>query len=72
MSEWQKYKKSLRNHSGIDVALIMQLVCAISGATRTAWPMGVEGALFGLVIGSLVWVPVLWTAWTARKRYDEE
>ena len=70
LCEWKKFMRSLNNHPGVAVAFAMNGIGAIAGAERAHEPTGIYGAIFGFAITCILWIPVLWTAWTGRNGYD--
>ena len=69
MSDWQMFKRSLANHPGHGVVIVLMATAAIAGLM--AKDHQTERALLGAGIFSLFWITVIWTAWTLRKQYDD-
>lgn len=69
MSNWQMFLRSLANHPGHSVVIVLMTTGAIAGLM--AKDHQTERALLGAGIFALFWVPVIWTAWTLRKQYDD-
>jgi len=62
MSEWQKFKRALGRHPGVQVVLLFQGIGLLAGAQQSF-----ERGLFTAAIMGVFWIPVFWSAWTGRK-----
>ena len=58
----QQFFKALRNHSGLIPAIYLPIFGFFAGVgnRNMGW---LEGGIFGFCVMSLVWIPVLITAW---------
>ena len=61
-----RYIDRLKQHPGVPIAIAFPIFAALAGADRGPWGMAVC-ALFG----SIVWIPVLWTARTQPVSREE-
>lgn len=64
MSEFKKFKRSLANHPGLWIATACSTMGFLAGLRREDGDF--TTALIGAAVMSILWVPVLWTAWTMR------
>jgi len=56
----KNYFKRLKEHPGLNIALIMTLMGALAGASNTSFKNPMHGILFGITVTFVAcWVPVL-------------
>lgn len=71
MTDWQKFRLSLRVHPGLLIAIVFTLMTSFTGMENKSLSLPI-GITVGFVTGSILWLPVLITAWTDRElRYQE-
>lgn len=66
------YWHSLRNHPGVPVVFLMHAMGFLAGMSRRGGGDNFFYALMSAGAMSIFWIPVLWTAWTARKSALEQ
>lgn len=71
-SNWQLFKLSLKNHPGVDIAIVLPLIGALAGVANKNMSSWWMGALVGGGVMCIVWVPVLYTAWDMRHQYQDK
>lgn len=64
------YWLSLRNHQGVQVVFLMHTLGFVAGLMREGGDK-LFYATLGAAAMSVFWLPVLWTAWTGRKQYQQ-
>jgi hypothetical protein len=67
MSDWAAFRISLSAHPGPPIALLLTIWGAIAGIGRGEWM-----PLWGALIMSVFWLPVVLTAWSGRKIYRSQ
>ena len=63
----KKYWNNLKEHSGIEPACIITLMCVGAGACNKSVSI-LQGALLGLFMSSFIWLIVLITNYTNNKK----
>jgi hypothetical protein len=54
------YWARLKDHPGIGYAAVFHIAAMLAGGMNESMTLG-TGLIFGSCVGSIVWVPVLWT-----------
>ena len=67
----KEYFNNLKSHAGIDVAVIMTLLCLMAGISRKDVTL-LQGAIIGLVPSVIIWSVVLITNYTNNKNKSDE
>jgi len=60
------YWNNLKEHPGVPLASLMSLLCPLAGMTNKSFSI-LHGAIFGLCLSILIWIPVLITNYTNNK-----
>jgi hypothetical protein len=61
MTEFEKFKRRLRQHPGVPVAAVMSVMFILAGASA-----GLVNIVAGLIASLSVWLIVVITAWNDR------
>jgi hypothetical protein len=76
MRDMKLFKASLTNHPGLTVAIVWMLGFPIAALQRkNNLPMeevSIAAWVALTAMAMLPWIPVLFTAWTRRHKYEEE
>ena len=55
----KEYFKRLQQHSGIEIAILMTILCVLAGGANKNFESVWGGMLFGLCCSIIIWVIVL-------------
>ena len=72
MSNWKLFRLSLADHPGLTVGYLWPLMVATAMLMKKSGMPPLEFWLKAFpFVAALPWIPILCTAWSGRKQYDE-
>lgn len=75
-SNWQTFRRSLSDHPGLTAGWLWPLLVLGGVASRKDFTgfgsLSTAAWCVLAVVAALPWLPILWTAWTARHQYKDD